>query len=87
MWMAANRDPAAFDDPDSIRLDREAPATLVFGGGIHVCLGAPLARLQLRVAIEAVLAGTTAIALTTGDAPGRDTYPSNGLVELRVRLS
>ncbi len=87
MWMAANRDPSAFDDPDSIRLDRKAPATLVFGGGIHVCLGAPLARLQLRVAIEEIVAQTTAITLTTGDVPGRDTYPSNGLVELRVRLS
>jgi len=87
MWMAANRDPDAFEDPGSVRLDRDAPATLVFGGGIHFCLGAPLARLQMRVAIEEALAQTTALVLNNEEAPARDTYPGNGLVALRVQLS
>lgn len=87
MWIAANRDPRAFEQPDSVCLNRPAPATLVFGGGIHFCLGAPLARLEMRIAIEEVLANTSGISLGGGEAPDRDTYPSNGLAALRVRLS
>jgi hypothetical protein len=50
---AANRDPAAYADPGRFRLDRrDEPEHLAFSSGIHYCLGAPLARLEARVAAE-----------------------------------
>lgn len=48
---SAHRDPEVFDDPDSFRIEREHSAHLAFGGGIHFCLGAHLARMEARVAI------------------------------------
>ncbi|MGI8840518.1 MAG: cytochrome P450 [Caulobacteraceae bacterium] len=53
---AANRDPAAFPDPDAIDLDRRGPDSLVFGHGAYRCLGAGLAQMETEVAIAAVLA-------------------------------
>ncbi|WP_024806401.1 cytochrome P450 [Nocardia sp. BMG51109] len=51
----ANRDETAFDDPDTLDLTRGHNAHLAFGHGAHHCLGAQLARLELRVAIGALL--------------------------------
>jgi cytochrome P450 len=46
---AANRDPRQFSDPDQLRVDRDEGRPLSFGGGIHHCLGAALARLETEV--------------------------------------
>jgi cytochrome P450 len=55
-WQAANRDPKVFDDPNSFRLDRDNGRHLTFGIGKHSCTGAPTARMELRTALEELLA-------------------------------
>ena len=53
---AANRDPAAYADPNRFRLDRQGePEHLAFSSGIHYCLGAPLARLEGTLALRALI--------------------------------
>ncbi|GAA4880457.1 cytochrome P450 [Kitasatospora terrestris] len=57
LWLpSANRDEEVFDDPDVFRLDREANPHLSFTSGKHFCMGAALARSQLRLVLKALLA-------------------------------
>jgi hypothetical protein len=51
-WPAGNRDPEVFTEPDRVIIDRAENPHITFGTGIHRCLGAAIARLELRVAIE-----------------------------------
>ncbi len=53
---AANRDPAVFEGPDCFRADRDPNPHLAFGLGLHFCLGAPLARMELQISVRALLA-------------------------------
>jgi cytochrome P450 len=54
-WMAANRDPAVFPDPDAFDIDRKPNRHYAFGFGAHRCLGANLARVELQVLVQEVL--------------------------------
>jgi cytochrome P450 len=72
VWPAANRDQAAYGDADEIRLDRPNPRYHVgFGWGIHLCLGAPLARVEARVAIETLLSRTRRFRVDASQLPLR----------------
>lgn len=55
MLAMANRDPRRFDDPDTLKLDRPDPSPLSFGHGIHYCLGANLARMELQKGLTRLL--------------------------------
>ena len=66
-YAAANRDGAQFTQPLLPRLDRNDKRHLTFGRGVHVCPGAPLARTETRIALETLLANTSAISLSDRD--------------------
>lgn len=87
MWIAANRDPRKFDEPNAVKIERNTNDGLVWGQGIHLCQGAPLARLEMRVAIEELLSRTKRLEFAGDDVPCRSAYPSNGLAELRLRFN
>jgi cytochrome P450 len=55
VYAAANRDPAKFAEPDTFDLERTPNPHLGFGFGIHTCVGAPVARMELRIALNRVL--------------------------------
>jgi cytochrome P450 family 144 len=64
VWPAANRDPEAFSKAEDIDLERPNPRQHVgFGWGIHLCVGAPLARIEAKVALERLLARTKSFAI------------------------
>jgi cytochrome P450 len=82
MWAAANRDPAEFDRPDAVVLDRpSARHHLGFGRGIHLCVGAPLARLEADVVLTRLLERTEAFSLDAENPPVRE----NSLMVRRFR--
>jgi pimeloyl-[acyl-carrier protein] synthase len=81
---AANRDPAQFPDPDRLDLARAPNRHIAFGGGIHFCLGAPLARMEARIAIPALLARLPGLALGPRPPARRDTVTLRGLASLPV---
>jgi hypothetical protein len=78
MWASANRDEAVFGNPDEFRLDRDPSLNLLYGAGVHVCPGAPLARLELRIATEELLARTLRITRPQDKSAVRAVYPAGG---------
>lgn len=85
-WIAANRDPEVFDHPDTFRLDRNPADTLLYGAGIHVCPGARLARLELRIVLEELLEATLQIEPIEGAPPTLATPPASGYTTLPLHV-
>ncbi len=84
---AANRDPAVYDDPDRFDITREgAPAVLTFGGGIHYCLGANLARKELVEALK-VLARRMPNPVRTGPAPWKPMLGLSGPAAVPIEFA
>ena len=84
---AANRDPAANDSPHEFNIHREKINHIAFGHGIHLCLGAELARLEAKVALEVLLERYRIIELDTGTPKWEQSYLMRGLDELPLRIS
>ena len=82
---AANRDPAAYANPTQFDPRRDGPKNASFGGGIHFCVGAPLARLELQIALETLFTRCPDLRLT---APPKyaDVYHFHGLERLMVQV-
>jgi cytochrome P450 len=84
---AANRDPDVFAEPDRLDLGRADNRHLAFGGGIHFCLGAPLARVEGGTAIAALARRFPALAPDTDEPAWRDTVTLRALRSLPVAVS
>jgi cytochrome P450 len=83
---SANRDPEFIDSPEVLDIRRGAPGHLAFGHGVHHCLGAPLARMEMRIAFPALLRRfpTLALAEDFTEVPFRSFHFIYGLKSLEV---
>jgi cytochrome P450 family 142 subfamily A polypeptide 1 len=86
-YPSANRDEAVFDDPDSLNVQREPNPHIAFGFGPHFCLGASLARLELRVMFEEVLRRLPHLELAGPPGPYRASNFVSGLEAMPVRFT
>lgn len=86
-WTSANRDPRVFEAPGEFRLGRDQGQNLLYGAGIHVCPGAPMARAQLAIWLRALLDATRAFApAEAGQPPEYARYPAMGFARLPLVL-
>ena len=83
---AANRDPARYPHPDRLDVTREDVRPLTFGGGVHYCLGAALARLETEVVFQRFIDRFGTIELV-GDVPRRDTLSLRGPMQVPLAVS
>lgn len=86
-WASANRDEDAFEDALTYNPHRDQSRNLVYGDGIHVCPGAPLARLELRILLEELLRGTESIEIADESekpATVNAVYPVSGYSVVRA---
>ena len=86
MLGAAGRDPAVYDDPDTFDPLRRAAAHLAFGGGVHFCVGAPLARLEMQIALPALFRHAPDLCLTE-QTRYADSYHFHKLDQLMIRCT
>jgi len=84
---SANRDPAAFGDPDRLDLTRDSHAHVAFGAGVHFCLGAQLARLEGQIALAATVRRFPKLRLATDELRWRPAPVLRGLEALPVSLT
>jgi cytochrome P450 len=84
LFGSANHDPAQFDDSDRLDVTRDHNPHMSFGAGIHFCLGAPLARVELDVSFSTLLRRLPEMELVA-EPEWKPNYIIRGLKELRVR--
>lgn len=87
LWGAANHDPAEFDRPDEVDIDRFPNRHIAFGTGIHRCLGSHLARLELRVAFEEIFGRIPDFHLAAGGQVERVVGITRGVRSLPVAFT
>jgi unspecific monooxygenase len=80
---AANRDPAVFEDADTFLPDRDPNPHLAFGAGVHFCLGAPLARMELAESLALLWVRMPGLHLD-GEPTSRGTFVLRGYTAVRV---
>jgi unspecific monooxygenase len=80
---SANRDPAVFDSPDEFRVDRDPNNHVAFGVGVHFCLGAPLARMELTESLGALWSALPSLHLA-GEPTSRGTFVLRGFHSVPV---
>jgi unspecific monooxygenase len=81
---AANRDPARFAHAETLDITRADNPHVSFGGGIHFCIGAPLARLELHIALERLTKRLPTLELT--EMPTyRNAFAFHGLMSLNMQ--
>jgi cytochrome P450 len=83
---AADRDPAQFPEPDRLDLSRSDNRHIAFGWGIHFCLGAPLARIEGQIAIDALVRRLPGLELATHEPEYRQSLTLRGLKTLPVKF-
>ncbi|MGW4410546.1 cytochrome P450 [Nonomuraea sp. NPDC004702] len=81
---AANRDPGFIADPDTLDITRGAPGHVAFGHGVHHCLGAPLARMEMKIAFPALFERFPGLRPTDSTPEFRSFNVVYGLTELEV---
>ncbi|MEU1390727.1 MULTISPECIES: cytochrome P450 [unclassified Nonomuraea] len=81
---AANRDPGFIADPDTLDITRGAPGHVAFGHGVHHCLGAPLARMEMKIAFPALFERFPGLRATEATPEFRSYNVVYGLTELEV---
>lgn len=86
-WTSANRDESVFGDPDAINPAHNAAHNLVYGIGKHICPGRWLATLEMRIALQALLAATSSIRLDPQQPCQRSASPVGGWARVGVILS
>ncbi len=84
LFGSANRDPDVFADPDRLDVTRERNPHMTFGAGIHFCLGAPLARVELETSFRTILRRLPRLELVE-EPTWKPAYIIRGLRELKVR--
>lgn len=85
--LGANRDPDAFEDPHAFRIRRGRRDHAAFGGGAHACLGAPLARLEIEIALRLLATSYPHMRLAAPAVRDRPTIGFVGFRELRLSLT